>query len=214
MTTNRLEVALTKIEEYYGRKSSDEERKTRAEVFAYALRDIPDEVAMPALMRALTVCRYPSQLLVDWCSEIKAAGVQLGPSEGDLWQQARKAAWQIDQESYWAQIGGITTAAGKLTPTYLRDHVKQVFKALPPAVQEWAGSPQELVAQMNRPLAEITQYVRPSFVKAVKAAQPQALAMQPAAPQLEPPRVDRPEPSGNDFLADAVERPRRHKRKE
>lgn len=27
-------------------------------------------------------------------------------------------------------------------------------------------------------------------------------------------RVDRPEPSGNDFLADAVERPRRHKRKE
>ena len=27
-------------------------------------------------------------------------------------------------------------------------------------------------------------------------------------------RVDRPAPSGNDFLADAVERPRRHKRKE
>lgn len=27
-------------------------------------------------------------------------------------------------------------------------------------------------------------------------------------------RVDRPEPSGNDFLADAAERPRRHKRKE
>lgn len=27
-------------------------------------------------------------------------------------------------------------------------------------------------------------------------------------------RVDRPQPSGNDFLADAIERPRRHKRKE
>ena len=27
-------------------------------------------------------------------------------------------------------------------------------------------------------------------------------------------RVDRPEPSGNDFLADAASRPRRHKRKE
>ncbi len=27
-------------------------------------------------------------------------------------------------------------------------------------------------------------------------------------------RVDRPAPSGNDFLADAAERPRRHKRKE
>ena len=47
-----------------------------------------------------------------------------------------------------------------------------------------------------------------------KGAQPQALALQPEVPRLEPPRVDRAEPSGNDFLADAMDRPRRHKRKE
>ena len=41
-----------------------------------------------------------------------------------------------------------------------------------------------------------------------------ALALQPEVPRLEPPRVDLVEPSGNDFLADAVNRPRRHKRKE
>ena len=41
-----------------------------------------------------------------------------------------------------------------------------------------------------------------------------ALALQPEVPRLEPPRVDLAEPSGNDFLADAVNRPRRHKRKE
>ena len=41
-----------------------------------------------------------------------------------------------------------------------------------------------------------------------------ALALQPEVPRLEPPRVDRAQPSGNDFLADATERPRRHKRKE
>lgn len=214
MTANRLEVALTKIEDYYGRKSTDQERQARAEVFAYALRDIPDEVAMPALMRALTVCRYPSQLLVDWCAEIKCSSAQAMPSESDLWQQAQKAARQIEQESYWAQSGGLITGSGKLTPTYLREHVWQIFRALPPAVQEWAGSPQELVAQMCRPLAEVTQFVRPSFGKAVKAAQPQALAMQPAAPQLEPPRVDRTEPSGNNCLEDAVTRQHRHKRKE
>lgn len=190
MTTNRLEVALTKIEDYYGRKSTDQERQARAEVYAYALKDIPDEVAMPALMRALTVCRYPSQLLVDWCAEIKAASAQLAPSEGDLWQQVQKAARQIEQESYWAATGGLVTGSGKLTPMQLREHVWQVFRALPPAVQEWAGSPQELAAQMARPLAEITQFVRPSFSKAVKAAQPQALALQTAAPQLKPPRVE------------------------
>lgn len=41
-----------------------------------------------------------------------------------------------------------------------------------------------------------------------------ALALQPEVPRLEPPRVDRAQPSGNDFLEDAVTRPRRHKRKE
>lgn len=214
MTTNRLATALSKIDDYFRLQLTDDERRARTEVYTYALRDVPDEVAMPALMRALTVCRYPSQLLVDWCAEIKTASAQTLPSESDLWQQAQKAARQIEQESYWAATGGMVTGSGKLTPTYLREHVWQVFKSLPQAVQDWAGSPSELVAQMSRPLAEVTQFVRPSFAKAVKAAQPQALALQPEVPRLEPPRVDRPQPSGNDFLADAVERPRRHKRKE
>ena len=185
MTTNRLAIALSKIDDYFKLQLTDGERRTRTEVYAYALKDVPDEMAMPALLRALTVCRYPSQLLVDWCGEIKAAGAQLGPSEGDLWQQAQKAARQIEQENYWAAGGGLVTASGKLKPADLREHVKQVFKALPPAVQEWAGSPGELVAQMARPASEIAQYVRPSFSKAIKAAQPQALALPPAAPQLE-----------------------------
>ena len=185
MTTKRLFAALSKIDDFFGRQLTDDERSARTDVYAYALRDIPDEVAMPALMRALTVCRYPSQLLVDWCAEIKAASAQALPSESDLWQQTQKAARQIEQESYWAATGGLVTGGGKLTPTLLREHVRQVFKSLPPAVQEWAGSPGELVAQMNRPASDIAQYVRPSFSKAMKAAQPQALALPPAAPQLE-----------------------------
>ena len=40
-----------------------------------------------------------------------------------------------------------------------------------------------------------------------------ALALQPEVPRLELPRVDRAQPSGNDFLADALNRPHRHKRK-
>ena len=41
-----------------------------------------------------------------------------------------------------------------------------------------------------------------------------ALALQPEIPRLEPPRVDLAQPSGHDFLADAAQRPRRHKRKD
>ena len=41
----------------------------------------------------------------------------------------------------------------------------------------------------------------------------QSLALQPEVPRLEPPRVDRAKPSGNDFLQDAASRPRWGKRK-
>lgn len=214
MTVEKLRQLMELIDNYYGKPAELAERKARAQVYAYALKDVPDDVAAAALNRALTVCRYPSQLLVDWCAEIRRTQATSLPSAEDLWQQTQKAARQIEQESYWAATGGIVTSSGKLTPTHLREHVWQVFKSLPQAVQDWAGSPSELVAQMSRPLAEVTQFVRPSFAKAVKAAQPQALALQPEVPRLEPPRVDRAEPSGNDFLADAVNRPRRHKRKE
>ena len=195
------------------RPLTDAEMAAMGNVWLYHFKDYPAEAVKRAFLAANAVCTFPIQP-ADIFVQLKTASAQSLPSESDLWQQTQKAARQIEQESYWAATGGIVTGSGKLTPTHLREHVWQVFKSLPQAVQDWAGSPSELVTQMSRPLAEVTQFVRPSFAKAVKAAQPQALALQPEVPRLEPPRVDRAQPSGNDFLADTIERPRRHKRKE
>ena len=211
MTVERLQTALDKIDEFYRLHLTDAERKTRTEVYAYTLKDISDDVAMPALMRTFTVCRYPSQLLVDWCAEIRKTQAAALPSAEELWQQTRTAAREIEQNLYWAHSGGLVTASGKLTPSDIMEHVKTVFDGLPAAVRAWAGSPQDLTAMMGRSYADLSQYIKPGFVRAVEAAQPDART--PALPPASP-RVDRPQPSGNDFLADATERPRRHKREE
>ena len=214
MTAAKLKQLMELIDNYYGKPAALEERKARAQVYAYALKDIPDDIAAETLNRALTTCRYPSQLLVDWCAEIRKAQAAAGPGLSQLWQQAQGAARQINQYLYWAQSGGLVTAEDKLSPADLREQAKAVFDALPAAVRVWAGSPYELDAIMNRPYSELSQYVRPGFERAMAAAETddRKPSLPPAAAgQLDAPRVDRAFPSGNDYLA---ERPWRHKRKE
>ena len=216
MTAEKLRQLMELIDNYYGKPAELAERKARAQVYAYALKDVPDDVAATALNRALTVCRYPSQLLVDWCAEIRKAQTSATPSAAELWADAQAAAREISQNLAWARSGGLLTSQGVRKPSDLLEHAKAVFAALPPAVQTWAGTPQELVYQMERPLGEIVQYVRPGFCKAVQAnidAERLPLSSA-AAPRLDAPRVDRAQPSGSDFLADVMDRPRRHKRKE
>ena len=182
MTLERLKTALSKIDSYYGRRDPEPERKARAEVYAYALRDVPDDVAMAALMRALTVCRYPSQLLVDWCAEIRKA---TSPPPDQLWNQTREAARLIGRDLDWAGYGGLLTSEGHVTPTQLRQRARERFSALPAAVQQWAGSPEELVSAVNRPAAELCQYVRPGFFRAMDTAAGEALALPGSGAQLE-----------------------------
>lgn len=71
MTVECLKNALALIENYFGRPLSTDERTARSQIYAAALKDIPDDVAAAALTKALTVCRYQNQLLVDWCTEIR-----------------------------------------------------------------------------------------------------------------------------------------------
>lgn len=187
MTVEKLRQLMELIDNYYSKPVELAERKARARVYAYALKDVPDDVAAAALNRALTVCRYPSQLLVDWCAEIRKAQTSAAPSVAELWADAQAAAREISQNLAWARSGGLLTSQGVKEPAELEEHAGAVFASLPLEVQEWAGTPQELVYQMERPLGEIVQYVRPSFCKAVQAsADAERLSpLSVAAPQYE-----------------------------
>ena len=172
MTVECLKNALALIENYFGRPLSTDERTARSQIYAAALKDIPDDVAAAALTKALTVCR---------CAEIRKLQSAGQPTANDLWTQAIVAARKIERNQYYATHGGLVTATGKLTAEDFRAENRSIFGALPAAVREWAGSPAGLVDALDRSNADLLQYVKPGFVKAVDAAK-DADRMPPALP--------------------------------
>lgn len=170
MTVECLKNALALIENYFGRPLSTDERTARSQIYVAALKDIPDDMAAAALTKALTVCRYQNQLLVDWCEEIKKLQATVKPSANDLWAQAATAARQITANLYYMTHGGLVTPTGKLTGEDFKTRNAEIFATLPVAVQRWAGSPAELSTTFGRDSADLLQFVKPGFIRAVQDA--------------------------------------------
>lgn len=170
MTVECLKEALLLTDNYFGKQLSTEERSARARVYAAALKDIPDDIALQGLTAALKVCRYQNQLLVDWCSEIRRIQSAALPSASTLWHDALVAARKIERNRYYMTHGGLVTVTGKLTAEDFKAENQNIFAELPASVREWAGSPDELVDKLNQDQAELLRFVRPSFDRAVNAA--------------------------------------------
>ena len=177
MTVECLKEALALIENYFGRPLSTDERTARSQIYAAALKDIPDDVAAAALTKALTVCRYQNQLLVDWCAEIKKLLSAQQPSANDLWTQAAAAARKIEANLYYQTHGGFIAPDGrKLKGEDFKKENAKIFAALPMVVQRWAGSPADLSEIFSsRSSADLRQFVRPGFDRAVQDAPVESL---------------------------------------
>lgn len=135
-----------------------------------------------ALVKALTVCRYQNQLLVDWCAEIRKIQDVGRPTANDLWNDAAVAARKIEANLYYMHIGGLITANGKLNRDDLKRRNTEIFAALPVAVQRWAGSPEDLSDIFSsRSTADLRQFVRPGFDRTVADAPIESL-QSPALP--------------------------------
>ena len=175
MTVECLKSSMLRIERYFGKELSTDERTARAEVYAAALKEIPDDVVSAALVKALTVCRYQNQLLVDWCAEIRKIQDVGRPTANDLWAQAATAARKITANLYYMTHGGLVTPTGKLTGEDFKARNAEIFAALPVAVQRWAGSPAELSMTFGRDSADLLAFVKPGFVRAVSEASVESL---------------------------------------
>lgn len=176
MTDKKLMELLVVIDDHYGRIRSKEERMADTKIYIQAFGAIPDEIVEKALYTAFTQCRYQNQLIVDWCAEVKkllAAGL---PSANDLWAQAATAARQITANLYYMTHGGLVTPAGKLTGEDFKARNAEIFAALPMVVQRWAGSPADLSEIFSsRSSADLRQFVRPGFDRAVQDAPVESL---------------------------------------
>lgn len=177
MTVECLKNALALIENYFGRPLSTDERTARSQIYAAALKDISDDVAAAALTKALTVCRYQNQLLVDWCAEIRKLQSAGQPTANDLWAQAAAAARKIEANLYYQTHGGFIAPDGRKLKgeDFKKENVK-IFAALPMVVQRWAGSPADLSEIFSsRSSADLRQFVRPGFDRAVQDAPVESL---------------------------------------
>lgn len=176
MTDKKLKELLIVIDNRYGRVRSKEDRIIDLKTCVQAFGMVPDEIVEKALYAAFAKCRFPNQIIVDWCEEIKKLQATVKPSANDLWAQAATAARQITANLYYMTHGGLVTPTGKLTGENFKTRNAEIFAALPVAVQRWAGSPADLSEIFSsRSSADLRQFVRPGFDRAVQDAPVESL---------------------------------------
>lgn len=168
MTKEKLIQCLSTIDAHFGKKPDAEARRAEMLVYSSVLGSIPDEIALKALPAAFAVCRYQHQFIVDWNNAIKELQAAALPSASETWMQTRRIAKRMQDNLYHARYGGVMTHEGKITPYQLREENRRLFGELPPAIQAWAGSPDDLADLFNRPQSDLLQFVKPSFDRAVK----------------------------------------------
>ena len=168
MTQKALIECLATIDSHFGKQPSPEARRAEIQVYLSVLGNIPDEIALKALPAAFAVCRYQHQFIVDWSNAIKELQAAALPSASESWAQTRRIAKRMQDNLYHARYGGIMTHEGRITPYQLREENRRLFGELPPAIQAWAGSPDDLADLFNRPQSDLLQFVKPGFDRAVK----------------------------------------------
>ncbi len=176
MTDKKLKELLIVIDNRYGRVRSKEDRIIDLKTCVQAFGMVPDEIVEKALYAAFAKCRFPNQIIVDWCEEIKKLQATVKPSANDLWAQAATAARQITANLYYMTHGGLVTPTGKLTGEDFKTRNAEIFATLPVAVQRWAGSPEDLSDIFSsRSTADLRQFVRPGFDRTVADASIESL---------------------------------------
>ena len=168
MTKEKLIQCLSTIDAHFGKKQDAEARRAEMLVYTSVLGSVPDEIALKALPAAFAVCRYQHQFVVEWNNAIQELQAAALPSASETWMQTRRIAKRMQDNLYHARYGGIVTFDGKVTPSQLRDENRRLFGELPPAVQAWAGSPDDLADLFNRSQSDLLQFVKPGFDRAVK----------------------------------------------
>ena len=168
MTQKALIECLSTIDSHFGKQPSPEARRAEIQVYISVLGNIPDEIALKALPAAFAVCRFQSQFIVDWSNAIKELQAAALPPASESWAQTRRIAKRMQANLYHARYRGIMTHEGRITPYQLREENRRLFGELPPAIQAWAGSPDDLADLFNRPQSDLLQFVKPGFDRAVK----------------------------------------------
>ena len=182
-----LSVIAANFPAFYKGRAADA-MKLQLDTWAAMFGNEPYSDVQSALAESLKVCTYPPSA-ADIFKQLRARRAEALPSEAKQWDAARKAAREISKNLYYAQTGGFCGPSGRLTPRDLYARNQDIFAALPPAVQSWAGSPLDLSELFDREDSELNTFVRPAFRKAIETQQAQAVAQIERIPAAERPAM-------------------------
>lgn len=175
MTRNEVKSMLATMETVYPgyfKNEADDAARQRIDFWAVALKNEPAQEVRDALIEASKICKFPPSP-ADIFEQLRARRVDALPGVAELWRSTSTAARKIRTNNERAASGGYIDAAGKHSPSDLRAENQAIFNALPDAVKEWAGGPNELASMFDREDGDLMTYVYPGFKKAIEAAQAQ-----------------------------------------
>ena len=186
-----MSVIAANFPAFYKGRAADAMR-LQLDTWAIALKNEDSAAVNEALMETLKTSEFPPTLGAIF-GQLRARRAEALPSEAKQWDAARKAAREISKNLFYAQTGGFYGPSGRLSPQDLHTRNQDIFAALPPAVQSWAGSPLDLAEIFDREDSELNSFVRPGFRRAVEVQQAQAVAQIERIPAAERPALNAPE---------------------
>lgn len=172
----------------YFKNESIEDARARLEFWAIAFVNEPAQEVREALVEAMKVCQHPPTI-ADVFTQLRAKRAKSVPSEGATWEMTCKIEKQMRTNRERAAVGGYYDAEGKHTQSELLDENQRLFRRLPPAVQEWAGSANGLIDMFDRSDADISAYIRPQFKKVYEAAKAEKIKELEKLPPAERPEL-------------------------
>ena len=191
MTREEIKVLLASVEAAFPAFFKNESRdaaKARINLWAVTFANEDAAAVNAALLEALKTSEYPPTI-ASLFKVLRARRAQNQPSTAQLWEDARRIAAKVSTNNYRARFGGYYGPEGKLTPQDLYKRNEDLFASLPECVRVWAGSPNGLEEQLDRPADELTAFVLPSFRRAVEAQQEQEIIALEALPAAERPAL-------------------------
>ena len=145
MTDKKLKELLIVIDNRYGRVRSKEDRIIDLKTCVQAFGMVPDEIVEKALYAAFAKCRFPNQIIVDWCAgnpqvaELPVQPYSKRPVDAGGIVAARKIERQTSTTCHPRRAGdGHREADRRGLPG---QRIASIFGALPAAVRAMGWLP-------------------------------------------------------------------------
>lgn len=152
--------------------------------WAAQLKDIPAELGLQAFLLAQRKAGSWPVSIGQMFEALEEITAQSRPNTGTLWHACLKAA-HAAYENYGCYNFTARLPDGRTQGQAARDRNEALWSSLPLEIRDWAGGISTLIDMDRRSTADLEQYVRPGFERAVAQARHADVMALPDAPNYQ-----------------------------